>query len=393
MSEPTEGYLGLTEKHATLPAKYYIDEQHYQRELSAIWYRQWVYVCRADELTGPRAFRSIDIGSQNILIVRDEENQLQAFHNTCRHRGSVLCTEKQGRLVSKSIICPYHKWTYSLQGKLKRTPSKNHPAGFNKEDYPLYGVAVEEWKGFIFVNLAGEKTEPFVTSLHCDSANLDNWPMESLKIGHVYRKTMECNWKIFWENFNECLHCAGVHPELCKLVPIYSRGYMEKEDDPNWQDHAGSSDPRLTGGMSEGALTWTSDGQPAGKQFENLTEEQQKTGYHYVVSRPSAFIAAHVDYVRIVRLLPLGAEKTELQVQWLFTEETLADESVDIEKVAEFAQLVMAQDAEVSELNQRGLRSIRHEQGVLMAEENDVYNFQQWVREQLRDFGGSSPRT
>lgn len=383
MIEETEGYLGLNQAKATLPAHYYLDEKHFQRELTAIWYRNWVYVCRSDALANPRDFRSIKIGSQNILIVRDENHELQAFHNTCRHRGSILCTEEKGRLGSKSIICPYHAWSYSLQGDLKRTSSKSHATDFDKSAFALYKVAVEEWKGCVFVNLAGEDAIPFPDSLQKDSANLDNWPMESLRVGHVYQKTMACNWKIFWENFNECLHCPGVHPELCKLVPIYSRGYMEARDHPNWKDHAASNDPAFKGGMQEGAHTWTHDGQTVGEPFKDLTDEERKTGYHYVVSLPSVFIAAHMDYVRIVRLLPLGPEKTELKVEWLFSEKTMADESIDIPKVAEFARMVLEQDATVSEINQKGLHSIRHKQGVLMAEEYDVHNFQNWVREQL----------
>ncbi|NOR20469.1 MAG: Rieske 2Fe-2S domain-containing protein [Xanthomonadales bacterium] len=383
MTDKTTAYKGLKVTRETLPAHFYLDTAHYEKELQAIWYRNWVYVCRADSLDEPRAFRTISIGTQSILVLRDENSDLQAFHNTCRHRGSVLCTENKGRLRTKTIICPYHAWTYSLQGELQRTPSKHCPAGFDKQNFPLYKVAIDEWNGFVFVNLSGEKAAPLADSFQQDSANLDNWPLSSLKLGHTYRKTMNCNWKIFWENFNECLHCPRIHPELCKMVPIYSRAYMEPEEDPNWSEHKDSTDPKLTGGMREGSETWTFDGQTVGKPFANLSEEERKAGYHYVVNQPSVFIAAHVDYVRLVRLLPLGTEKTELQVEWLFSEETLADKSIDIEKAAGFAKLVMQQDAFVSELNQKGLHCIQHKQGVLMAEEYDVYNFQNWVREQL----------
>ena len=382
-NESIKSYTGLTETRETLPAHYYLDNAHHERELHAIWYRQWVYVGRADSLDGPRAFRTIEIGSQNILIVRDENGDLQAFHNTCRHRGSVLCTEKEGRLRSKSIICPYHSWAYSLQGALQRTSSKHCQADFDKQKFPLYDVAIDEWKGCVFVNLSGKAAVPLAESFHKDSVNLDNWPMGALKTGHTFRKEMACNWKIFWENFNECLHCPGVHPELSKMVPIYSRAYMEPYDDPNWEDHHDSDDPKLTGGMREGAFTWSFDGQPAGKPFEGLTPQEQKTGYHYVVNCPSVFITAHIDYVRIVRLIPLGVDRTELKVEWLFSGETLADKSVDIEKVADFAKLVLQQDAFVSELNQKGLQCIAHKQGVLMPEEYDVHNFHLWVREQL----------
>ena len=126
------------------------------------------------------------------------------------------------------------------------------------------------------------------------------------------------------------------------------------------------------------------DGQAVGNSFEGLTEQERKTGYHYVVNQPSVFIAAHIDYVRIVRLLPLAVGQTELQVDWLFSEESLADKSINIEEAAAFAKLVMQQDAMVSELNQKGLQCIEHQHGVLMPEEYDVHNFQNWVREQLK---------
>jgi len=385
MTKLTSAYIGLTEVHETLPADYYLDSGHYARELKAIWYRNWIYVCRSEILDEPRKFRTVGIGSQNVLVLRDENGDLQAFHNTCRHRGSVLCIESEGTLRTKSIICPYHNWSYSLQGELQRTTSKQCPAGFDKRDYPLYKVVVDEWKGFIFVNLAGEEAVPLADSFQEDSANLDNWPMQSLKLGHSYRKTMACNWKIFWENFNECLHCPAVHPELCKIVPIYGRGQMEPAENPNWADHQDSTDPKLIGGMREGAETWTFDGQPIGKPFAGLSEKERKTAHHFVVNQPSIFIAAHIDYIRIVRLLPLGPEKTEMRVEWLFSEETLADKSIDIVKAASFAKMVMQQDAFVSELNQKGLHCIQHKHGVLMAEEYDVLTFQNWVREQLKN--------
>lgn len=368
-----------------MPGNYYLDPAHHQRELAAIWYRHWIYVCRADALDGARAFRRIEIGSQNILVLRDEQGELQAFHNTCRHRGSILCQQEQGRLRSKSIVCPYHNWSYSLQGKLQRIPSKHCPANFNKSDYPLYQVEVEQWQGCIFINLAGKAALPVSESLQADSVSLDNWPMQSLKTGHSYRKVIACNWKVFWENFNECLHCPSIHPALSKLVPIYKRAYMVAEDDPEWAEHQHSDDPKYTGALKSGAQTWSFDGQPIGKPFAGLTEQERKTAHNYVMCMPSMFIVAHVDYVRVMRVLPLGVDKTEIQAEWLFSEETLADKNADIEKHAAFAIQVMDEDAAACELNQQGLSSIQHKQGVLMAEEYAVYEFQQWVRARLAE--------
>ena len=376
-------YNGLTSVQPTLPANWYFDAQHHERELQRIWYDNWVYVCHEEALSDKGAYRSVAIGTQNILVVRDGSGALHAFHNTCRHRGSVLCTETEGRFRSGAIVCPYHRWRYSLGGELLRVPSRHCPDGFNKADYPLYEVAVGQWRGLVFVNLAGSRAAPLEASFDPSSANLEHWPLESLKTGHRYRKTMACNWKIFWENFNECLHCPGVHPQLCKMVPIYKRGYMEPQDDPDFGGADQPDRPEFTGGMRAGAMTWTLDGQPVGRSFPDLTENERKTGYHYVVNRPSMFIAAHVDYVRSVRLLPLGPEETELQVEWLFPAATLADENADIQSAIEFTQTVMDEDAMVAELNQRGLRSRSHRHGVLMAEEYDVHDFQNWVRAQL----------
>jgi len=383
MTQQVTGYNGLIEVKDTLPASYYIDPTHYERELEAIWYKNWVYVCRADALAETRAFRTIEIGSQNILVLRDDDGSLQAFHNTCRHRGSVLVTEPQGLLRSKNIVCPYHRWTYSQQGGLLRTSSKQCPANFDMTDHSLYDVAVVVWKGFVFVNLAGKAAKPIKESLDKDAVDLDNWPLAELKVGETFHKTMECNWKIFWENFNECLHCPGVHKTLSQLVPIYRRAIMEPHDDPEWAKHINNSDPSFSGGLEKGAATWSSDGQLVGKPFPNLTAEEIRLGYHYAVMVPTVFIVAHADYVRIVRLMPLGPERTEIQVEWLFSEETLADETAQISRAVDFVKTVLNEDAHASELNQKGLRSLRHKKGTLMAEEYAVHDFQNWVRAHL----------
>src|SRR5690606_33647526 len=99
------------------------------------------------------------------------------------------------------------------------------------------------------------------------SADLSNWPLADLVVGHSFRKEMACNWKIFWENFNECLHCPGVHPELSALVPIYGRGLMARHDDPDWQEHANDDAPEYAGTLREGAETWSGDGQALDYRF------------------------------------------------------------------------------------------------------------------------------
>ena len=373
-------YNGLTQVEPTLPSSYYIDPAHHERELEAIWYRDWLYLCRADALPDPRSYRTFDIGSQQVLLVRDNEGTLRAFHNTCRHRGSVLCPKAEGRLRSGLITCPYHSWSYDLDGALVRAPTLAEAVEFDLGAYRLYDVALAEWGGFVFANLLGKEAPPFEGSFDKDSESLDNWPLEDLVVGHVFEKTMACNWKVFWENFNECLHCPGLHPELSELVPIYNRAIMMERDDPNWASHGSTEDPKFKGGLREGARTWSMDGEVHGPELPGLSDRDRAAGHTYVMNLPTFFAVGHVDYVRTVRLRPLGPEQTELRAEWLFSPEALADPAFDLANIVDFATLVMEQDATACELNQRGLHSLRHEAGVLMPEEYAVHQFHQWVR-------------
>jgi Rieske 2Fe-2S family protein len=384
-ARPSDPYNGLRKAEAALPSSTYFDQRNFEAEMTAIWHRNWAHVCRASELDGPRAFRTIRIGSQEIVLLRDEAGTLRAFHNTCRHRGSALCTETEGRLKGRLLVCPYHSWSYSMQGKLVGVPSKVLPQGFDKADHGLYPVAVEEWRGFVFMNLAENPARTAAETFDQASVSLENWPLEDLAVGHRYTKRMACNWKIFWENFNECLHCPNVHPELSNLVPIYGRGLMARHDDPHWERHADDPAPEYSGGLRAGAESWSSDGKTHGPVFAGLTDAERAAGQSYATHLPSMFVVGHADYVRSVRLMPVGPEETELTAEWLFPADALAAGRIDVENVVAFGKLVLDQDAGICEINQRGLRSQRHQQGVLMPEEYDVHRFQQWVRNEMRN--------
>jgi Rieske 2Fe-2S family protein len=379
---PSElGYNGLTEHTEGLPAEAYFDPRQYERELQRIWYRNWVYVGRSSDVARHRAFRTFELGDQKILLVRDDQGVLQGFHNTCRHRGAALCRESEGILRAGTIICPYHAWVYNLQGDLLRTSSKAHASGFDVADFPLYKISVKEWNGFIFVALT-DSPPAFEKIFDLPLNRLDAWPLKDLVVGHVLLKTINSNWKIFWENYNECLHCPGVHPQLSQLVPIYGRGLLDERDDPQWSAHLEDSDPKFKGGLRSGAATWSLDGK-AGIPFPGLSEEDRKAGHIYMTSLPSVFLVGHVDYVRVVRLLPLGPEKTELRVEYLFSPETLADPAFDMRNVVDFTNLVMTEDAQVCELNQMGLRAGPHVRGVVMPEEYVIRQFHEWLRAEL----------
>jgi Rieske 2Fe-2S family protein len=379
---PADLYNGLRRLEPTLPSDAYVRPEAFQRDLDTIWYRNWLMVCRSVDLAEPLSFKVFEIGTQQVLVVRDETGELRAFHNTCRHRGSQLCQASEGRLKARLLTCPYHAWSYSLRGDLVRVPSKSLPADFDRADYPLYKVALSEWRGFVFVNLAEEPGTTAAETFDPASGNLGDWPLEKLVRGHVFTKKMACNWKIFWENFNECLHCPGVHKDLSRLVPIYGRGLMARHDDPDWVRHADNDAPEFSGGLRAGAETWSADGQVHGKPFEGLTDADLANGQTYATHLPSMFVVGHADYVRTVRLRPLGPELTELTAEWLFLPEQMEAPGFDLDNIVSFGLQVLEEDAAICEVNQRGLRSIRHAVGALMPEEYDLHRFHDWVRRQ-----------
>ncbi len=377
-------YNALKRAEPALPASWYFDADQHAREMKTLWRRNWLYVCRSDAIAEPLSYRTFKIADQNILLVRAEDGTLGAFHNACRHRGSVICTGRGGKLKSKLLVCPYHQWAYAAgSGALVRTSSFSEPEGFDKQDYPLFKVAVAEWRGSVLINLdcnaEFDETEVFSRS----AENFRNFPLETMVTGHTWRTVIECNWKTFWENFNECLHCPNVHPELVELVPLFTRRIINPKDVPDWPDHAASDDPKYRGGLSDGGETWSTDGSAQGHVIASLSAEDLARGHTYCSIWPNVFVGGYPDHVRIVRLHPLGPEQTELTAEWLFEPETLAAGDYDISNVVGFGKLVMEQDAKACALNQRGLHAAPLEHGVLMPEEYVLHRFHTWVREGL----------
>lgn len=357
----------------TLPAVAYHDPDWFARERQSIWRRNWVHVGRLNDLP-QETMRQVEVGGQNLILCRDRDGNVTAFHNSCRHRGAQLCPVAE-KPLGKLIICPYHSWAYDTSGRLVSTAFATPTADFAKDEHGLYPVHVREWNGFLFLCLA-DTPPPLAPDLGLDA--LDNWPMDRLRTGHRLVKELDCNWKIFWENYNECLHCPGIHPELCDMVPIYRQGVMAANEAPGW-----TADAPAAPVLKDGARTWTMSGAPCGPEFAGLTAQERANGFNFVTIYPTMFIVAHVDYVRSVTVTPLAPERTRLTAEWLFSEATLAQPGFDAGEVARFATLVLDQDGAACEMNQRGLKSDRFERGRLMPQEFDILKFHDWVRGQM----------
>ena len=364
---------------ATLPAAWYYDQAQYARELEAVWYRDWICVGREEEIRQPGDYVVAPVGEESLVVTRDRDGRLHAFHNTCRHRGSTLCTAPRGRFAGGRIVCPYHAWAYGLTGELLATPKMELPADFRRENYPLYAAAVESWGGFLFVNLDPKPSSSLTAFLGSEAGNLRRWPLAELVSVRREVSTLACNWKIFWENYSECYHCPGIHPELCRVMPLYREGLLSYGDSAASTVAAGDARPRV----APGYVTWTLDGQTKLPLIEGPSEAERALGVAFASFTASLFVVAHPDYVRSVRIAPRGPERVELTVDWLLPPGTAEKHAGEIEKMLELGRLVVAQDGRACELNQQGLRSRRHREGVLMPQEESLHEFHEWLRARL----------
>ena len=361
----------LNQPEDTIPSHWYFDEAHYRQELESIWYQDWVCVGHESALACSGDYLTAEIGTQSVIVTRTD-NGLRAFHNTCRHRGSQLCTKSSGRFGNGRIICPYHTWTYSLDGALLATPGRVEGGQFDNDDYPLYQVHVDTWRGFMFVNLAESPATSVLEQVGLEAPMVDNWPLESLRAVHQESRIIHCNWKVFWENYSECYHCPRSHPALCKIVPLYKKATFEAADVPGW-----------TSADDGGAETWSVDGRSTLPAFASLSEEDLSRNDTFVSVVGSMYLVAHRDYVRTGRLYPRGPEKMELVNDWYLSEELAKTPLDELQPIIELPRQVVAEDAELCEINQKGLHSIQHKHGMLVAQEFELREFHVWLRKRL----------
>jgi Rieske 2Fe-2S family protein len=359
----------LERVEAALPATWYRDPDHYRRELEVFWYGRWIAVARAEELAGPGDWRTVRVGTQSILVLRNGSGELKAFHNVCRHRGSVLCTEDSGSFPRKRIVCPYHAWTYDLDGRLAATPRRMETADFRLEDFPLHAVAADCWGGFVFVHL-GDRRGPLADTLKHLPGRFERYGFESLRIAKRIVLDVQANWKALAENFSECFHCPPVHPEFCRVVTAYQEAGA-------WGLRGA---PEARAEYKPGAQTLTLDGTSRIPPFDGLREEDRKKLYIADMVLPNLFLNVHPDYVNSQLMFPTGPESVRMVYDWLFEPRHLPLSAADLEHYVAPWDITNRQDARNCEWQQQGMQSRAFAHGVYVPQEFDAHRFAQWVR-------------
>ena len=378
------GSNGQITLEKSLPSRYYTAPEIFEREKNLIFGREWFCAGREEELPSAGKYTVMEVAGESVLVVRTAKGELRAHYNVCRHRGARLCATPQdnqwnvnlagGVTSSGSIRCPYHQWTYNLEGELLCAPFLKEAEGFCKEGFSLYPVGVDTWGGFFFLKLSSQDASAEKHSVGSQLGpavqRTERYPLAELRTGRSITYDVTANWKLIMENYNECYHCGGVHPELCEIVPDFKQG--------------GGSNLSWEEGIPhrEGAYTFTRTGTTNRASFPGLSEEE-KVRHKGELCFPNLMLSLACDHVAAFLLWPLAPNHTRVVCSFLFHPEEISKATFDPADAAEFWDLVNRQDWAICERVQSGVSSRVHKFGYYAPMEDPSLDIRNYITNRL----------
>ncbi len=355
----------------TLPQRYFVSPDVFAQEREAIFSRQWVCVGHQSQIVKAGDYLVQDVAGESLIVVRDQKRVIHGFYNVCRHRGTRLCEDQAGHAAA--IQCPYHAWTYALDGRLIGAPHMDGVPGFDKADYSLGGMNLALWEGFIFVNLGDDPT-PLGEAFAPLAGKFTHWNLPQLRSAKRIEYDVRANWKLIFENYSECYHCPGVHPMLSKVSP-----YDSAENDL-------CEGPFLGGFMSitKGA-SLTMSGNACALPLGGSKGEDHARVFYYSIF-PNMLLSMHPDYVMVHQVWPQAPGRTLIVCDWFFHPEAagVTAAGYNPEDAIEFWDVTNKQDWHVCELSQQGIASRAYRPGPYSPRESIPAA---WDREYLRYVG------
>ncbi|OSC37019.1 aromatic ring-hydroxylating oxygenase subunit alpha [Mycobacterium decipiens] len=359
----------------TLGGAYYTSAAVFAAEQQQVFESMWFCVVRAGDLPEPGHFKTVQVGRESVLLVRGRDRVLRAFLNVCRHRGALLCTESEGQ-VRRNLRCPYHSWTYGLDGALIAAPNigsftESDGAGADRYRYGLIEVALREWLGYAWVCLADDppsfedEVVGAVTHRLGDPRAIDSYRIDTLQVGRRIRYDVAANWKLIVENFMECYHCATIHPELTRLVPEFARGQAAQRSVGRGAE------------FGSGVAGFTVDGRAGFATLPGLGPEQDRR-YFAITVKPTVFLNLLPDHIICHRMFPVAADRTIVECDWLYAADVAA--AGDLSHSVEIFHRVNEQDFAACQRTQPAMSSRAYRAGgVLVPAEHHLAEFHQWV--------------
>jgi glycine betaine catabolism A len=350
----------------TLPQRYFVSPDVFEQEQEKIFSKQWMLAGHQSQIEKPGDYFVQDVIGESLIVIRDKSGEIHGFFNVCRHRGTRLKEEACGD--ASVIQCPYHAWTYGLDGRLIGAPHMDEVAGFDKADYSLHAVNLALWEGFIFVNLADALT-PLEKVFAPLAGKFSHWNLPQLRSAKRIEYDVRANWKLIFENYSECYHCPGVHPALSKLTP-----YDAAENDLAEGPFLGGFMP-ITKGHS-----LTMSGNACALPVGDISAEDFHRVFYYSIF-PNMLLSLHPDYVMVHQLWPKSPERTLILCDWFFHPEAFGRGNFHPDDAIKFWDMTNRQDWHVCELSQQGIASRAYEPGPYSPRESIPAA---WDREYLR---------
>lgn len=355
----------------TLHKDLYIKDEWFQKESSKIFQNEWFCVARNEDFEVPGDFKLLNIAGESIFLLLGEDKQIRSFFNLCKHRGCQLLndndkSQSKGNF-KKFIRCPYHSWTYNLDGSLRKAPHLD--LNTNNNEYHLNQIMTQSWGGFLFIKM--KNNERSLTDQVNDFENqFHRYGLENLKTGSTYSYIIDANWKVILENYNECYHCAGVHPELCKIVPEFTKKGGTELD---WEDGIP---------QREGTNTFTFSGTTNRPPIPGLNDLEKERHFGELIY-PNLMISLSMDHAATFIVNPLGPEKTLIDCRILFHQDAINMSNFNPNDAGEFWDLVNIQDWSICERVQKGMQSMSFEHGFYGPMEDQSKDIRIYIANQL----------
>jgi phenylpropionate dioxygenase-like ring-hydroxylating dioxygenase large terminal subunit len=358
----------------TMPAWCYTSPAFYRREVERIWRKVWNFVGSVSQIPDPGDYFTLNFAGVPLIVLRDREGKLRAFANTCRHRGSELL---DGSGNCRAIVCPYHSWTYELDGRLRGAPEMDQTKDFDKSGYGLIPIRIDTWGGFLFINF-DDSAGPLKEFLGDLPEKLAPYRLEDMALARRKTYDMACNWKLFVENAKESYHIGTVHrATINKYASAKSAGY--------WVEQA-KGEYVVTFAQHEGsmALLKGAKGFPV---IESLEGRREATGTYAPLIYPSTYLGCTIDTVWYLEMHPLGPDRTRMVHGALFPRNRL--ERSDFEEIAQNYyhrwDVTLEEDIVASERQQKGLDSPYAPSGRFSYREPLVHEIDNWILDRVLD--------
>jgi len=381
----------------SLPQALYNDARMFRLDMEEIFEKEWIFAGMTCEIPTKGSYITVEVGSNSVIVMRDNTGAVRGFYNVCRHRGSRLCSKAQGKVAK--LVCPYHQWTYELDGRLLYAGS-NMGDAFDPSEYGLKPVHVKTGGGFILICLAEDPpaVDDFLATL---GEYLEPYDMDNVKVAAESTLVEKANWKLVVENNRECYHCSAAHPELLnslqefddtedpRATPEYKALVARKQAEWSaqnipWKLQRFGQRNRLTRTpLLEGTVAMTMDGKPACKKLMGRIQNPDM-GSLRILHLPNSWNHFMGDHAVVFRVLPLGPQHTVVTTKWLVHKDAVEGVDYDLAHMRRVWDATNNQDRRLVEENQLGINSRAYQPGPYSETyEYGVIDFVQWYSEQM----------